>query len=143
MRLLISCDTKALYYFSGGALLNLPVRSGSGNPYNRRILPEPWRLVIYAQKIYRLIAPATRRQYSRYLINISFTILSTYTPKIYIYRKACEDHEYRCNCTDIPAMEEEEEERKRGVQVEFGFFIFLLIKLHSESEVTVESLGFE
>ena len=33
--------TQALYYFSRGVLLNLPERSGSSNPYNRRILPEP------------------------------------------------------------------------------------------------------
>jgi len=33
--------TQTLYYFSGGALLNLPERSGSSNPYNRRTLPEP------------------------------------------------------------------------------------------------------
>lgn len=33
--------TQALYYFSRGVLLNLPERSGSSNPYNRRIHPEP------------------------------------------------------------------------------------------------------
>ena len=32
--------TQAFYYFSRGVLRNLPERSGSSNPYNRRILPE-------------------------------------------------------------------------------------------------------
>lgn len=41
LRTLILRHTQALYYFSRGALLNLPERNGSSNPYNRRILPEP------------------------------------------------------------------------------------------------------
>lgn len=41
LRTLILRHTQVLYYFNRGALLNLPERSGSSNPYNRRILPEP------------------------------------------------------------------------------------------------------
>lgn len=57
---------QALYYFSRGALLNLPERSGSSNPYNRRILPEPRStylgepvntISIPAIQIYRVIFP--------------------------------------------------------------------------------------